>query len=218
MMTSPAPVFVGIDVSKHNLDLASNCSRAIHRRPNTSEGWQMLVAELSNIEPERIIMEATGGYERGVAVALAAAGLAVSVVNPRQVRQYARSMGLLAKTDAIDARVLAAFGVAVRPPVRLPADEATHELQSLVQRRLQLKELLKEETNRLEHATEAVLPSLMRPRKPSGAGLPTWNRRSKSAFRLTQRGESKPLCFAACQALDRYSVGPSLHRFLSWAR
>lgn len=161
-MTSPAPVFVGIDVSKQHLDIASTPTSAIRRLPNTRPGWNMLVAEIEGLEPERVVMEATGGYERGVAVALAAVGLPVSIVNPRQVRQYARSTGRLAKTDAIDARVLAAFGEAVRPPIRLPADETTHELQSLVQRRLQLKELLKEESNRLEHATATVRPSLER--------------------------------------------------------
>lgn len=159
-MTSPAPVFVGIDVSKHHLDVASTAENRLRRLPNRADGWQQLAERLRLLEPQRVVLEATGGYERGVAVALAGAGLPVSVVNPRQVRQYARSTGRLAKTDALDARILAAFGEAVHPAVRLPADEATHELQSLVQRRLQLKELFKEESNRLEHATAVVRPNL----------------------------------------------------------
>jgi transposase len=160
MMISPAPGFVGIDVSKHHLDVALTLTGAVRRLPNTQTGWRALVAELGALAPERVVMEATGGYERGVAVALASAGLPVSIVNPRQVRLYARSTGRLAKTDAIDARVLAAFAEANRPPARPPADEAAHELKSLVQRRRQLKEMLKEERNRLEHATPAVRPSL----------------------------------------------------------
>jgi transposase len=160
MMTSPAHVFVGIDVAKRHLDVASTLAAGVRRVPNTEDGWDTLVAELDRLEPERIVLEATGGYERGVAVALAAAGLPVSVVNPRHVRLYGRSTGKLAKTDAIDARIIAAFAEANRPPVRPPATEAAHELQSLVQRRRQLQEMLNEERNRLEHATKAVRPGL----------------------------------------------------------
>lgn len=159
-MTGPAPVFVGIDVSKKSLDISSTLSSKVWQQPNTPAGWARLTAELQQLEPQRVVLEATGGYERGVALALAVTSLPVSVVNPGRVRQYARSTGYLAKTDAIDARVLAAFAERVRPDIRLPVDEATHELQSLVQRRLQLREHLRQERNRLEHASEAVRPSL----------------------------------------------------------
>lgn len=159
-MTNPAPVFTGIDVSKHHLDIASTHDTTVHCLPNTPAGWKTLVAELEGLGPKRIVMEATGGYERGVAVALSEAGLPVSVVNPRQARLYARSMGKLAKTDTIDARILADFAGSPGLRGRPPLDEETHELQSLVQRRWQLKKMVQEEKNRLEHATTAVRPSI----------------------------------------------------------
>jgi transposase len=160
MMSTPATVFTGIDVSKHHLDIASTSNATVHRLPNTSAGWKSVIAELEVLQPERILMEATGGYERGVALALSKAHLPVSVVNPRQVRLYARSMGKLAKTDSIDARILADFAGSPGLRIRPPLDEETYTLQSLVQRRSQLKKMVQEERNRLEHATPAVRPSI----------------------------------------------------------
>jgi transposase len=160
MMSSPAPVFTGVDVSKHHLDIASTQDATVHRLPNTAAGWKSLLAELEALQPKRIVMEATGGYERGVALALSEAGLPVSVVNPRQARLYARSMGKLAKTDSIDARVLADFAGSPGLRVRPPLDEETYTLHSLVQRRWQLKKMVQEESNRLEHATTAVRLSI----------------------------------------------------------
>src|SRR5688572_23784074 len=98
MMTAPVPVFVGIDVSKRHLDIACSNNPSVHQLPNTPAGWKRLIAKLEELQPKCVVMEATGGYERGVAVALCEAGLPVSVVNPRHVRLYARAMGKLAKT------------------------------------------------------------------------------------------------------------------------
>jgi transposase len=161
-VTAPALVYVGIDVSKDFLDVASTRDSEVRRWANGPSGWARLLEELRTIQPERIVLEATGGHERALAMVLAGAGLPVVIVNPRQVRQYARSMGFLAKTDAIDARVLARFGESRRPPLRTLPDTATHELQGLVMRRLQLLDMLKAEKNRLRLAPASVRPSLER--------------------------------------------------------
>jgi len=159
-MTNPAPVFAGIDVSKRHLDIACSNDLTVRQLPNTPAGWKSLIAELEELQPKCVVMEATGGYERGVARALADAGLPVSVVNPRHARLYARAMGKLAKTDSIDARILASYAGSPGLRIRPPLDEETYELQSLVQRRWQLKKMVQEEKNRLEHATAAVRTSI----------------------------------------------------------
>ena len=105
-----------------------------------------------------MVLEATGGFEMLVASELELAGLPVSLVNPRQVRNFALATGQLAKTDAIDAQVLAQFAEAVKPPVRPLPDEATRELRALVDRRLQLLEMLTSERNRLRKASKRVHP------------------------------------------------------------
>ena len=151
-----APTFVGIDVSKHRLD--------IHLRPS-GEGFTIdhdeeqvaaLVERLAALAPTLVVLEATGGLEVRLAAALAAAGLPVAVVNPRQVRAFARATGRLAKTDRLDAEAIARFAEAVRPPVRPLPDEATRHLGALVARRRQLLEMLVAERNR-RHAAEPAL-------------------------------------------------------------
>lgn len=161
-VTESAPIFVGIDIAKDFLDVASTARSDLKRFGNEPTGWLTLMDELHQSEPNMIILEATGGLERPLAMVLATAGLPVRVVNPRQVREFARATGRLAKTDAIDARVLAQFGEAVRPPLRRLPDAATYELQALVLRRLQLIEMLKAEKNRLRRAATSVRGSLER--------------------------------------------------------
>src|SRR6202043_1116217 len=107
-----------------------------------------------------VILEATGGLETPVASALAAAGIAVAIVNPRQVREFARATGRAAKTDALDAEVLARFGEAVRPQARPLADEQAQELEALVTRRRQLVEMLTAEKNRRTNAPKVLHPSI----------------------------------------------------------
>jgi transposase len=150
------PVFVGIDVAKHRLD--------VHLRP-AGEGFTIdhddgnvaaLVERLVALAPALVVLEATGGLEARPAAALAAAGLPVAVVNPRQVRAFARAMGRLAKTDRLDAKAIACFAEAVRPPVRPLPDEATRHLQALVARRRQLLEMLTAERNRRQAADPAL--------------------------------------------------------------
>lgn len=153
--TSP---FVGIDVSKKSLDIAVRPSGQHWRLSNTAEDIATLVGQLQQLAPSLIVLEATGGYELAVTAALLAAGLPVAVVNPRQVRDFAKSLGKLAKTDRIDAAVLARFAEAVRPEVRPLPDEQTQQLQGLLVRRRQLIEMLVAEKNRLPLAASAVQP------------------------------------------------------------
>jgi transposase len=156
-----APRFVGIDVSKAYLDVASRPDGQEFRLPNTPEGIATLVQRLEAAPPELVVMEATGGLERAVAVALAEAGLPIRIVEPGRVRHFARSLGQHAKTDTLDARVLAHFAEAVRPEARTLPDEETRRLQALLDRRRQLVEIRVAEQNRLRQGpTVAVRANL----------------------------------------------------------
>ena len=123
---------------------------------NDKAGIQALVKRLAEIQAELIVLEATGGVERWVTRALASAEFPVVVVNPRQVRDFAKATGQLAKTDRIDAMVLARFAQAVRPDVRPLPDEVTLELRALIARRRQITEMIVAESNRLSGASKAV--------------------------------------------------------------
>jgi transposase len=123
-------VFVGIDVSKAHLDVALSDADAVWRVANTEAGIEELVTRLSAKDPALVVMEATGGFEIPSAAALSAAGIAVVIANPRQVRDFARATGQLAKTDRIDAHVLALFGARVRPRVRPRFLAASHASRS----------------------------------------------------------------------------------------
>ena len=150
------PRFVGIDVSKDHLDVHIRPDGSAFRSPTDPAGLASVVARLLGVHPERVVLEATGGYEAPVVAALAAAGLPVVVVNPRQVRRFAEATGRLAKTDALDAAVLAHFAEAIRPEVRPLPDEATAALAALVARRRQLIDMRTAEANRLGTAPAAV--------------------------------------------------------------
>jgi transposase len=150
------PCFVGIDVSKAHLDLHARPDGSAARYTNDPTGIAALLARVAELSPERIVLEATGGFEAAAAAALAAAGRPVAVVNPRQVRDFAKATGQRAKTDALDAAVLAHFAEAVRPEVRpLPGADA-RALGALVDRRRQLVEMRTMEMNRLGLATRHV--------------------------------------------------------------
>ena len=151
-----APTFIGIDVSKHRLGIHSRPSGESSTIGYDDESVAALIERLVAVAPALIVLEATGGMEVRLAAALAAAGLPVAVVNPRQVRAFARAMGRLAKTDRLDAAVIAHFAEAVRPPVRPLPDEATRHLGALIARRRQLLEMLVAERNR-RHAADPVL-------------------------------------------------------------
>ena len=151
--------FVGIDVAKDWLDVAWLAGQTLHI-DHTDEALAGLLEQLLSRPPTLVVMEATGGLETAVASALAAAGLAVAVVNPRQVRDYAKGCGRLAKTDRIDAMILAAFAAAIRPQVRELPDEHTRALGDLLARRRQLVEMRVQEKLRLQRASVVQRASL----------------------------------------------------------
>jgi transposase len=145
--------FVGIDVSKDTLDVCAYPTQDTFRVPNSPDGLGELIERLKPIEPRLIVFEATGGYETLAVSSLAVAGLPVVVVNPRQIRDFAKSIGRLAKTDVIDAGVIARFASAVRPELRPLKDSPSQELTGLVTRRRQIVDMIVAETNRLNAAT-----------------------------------------------------------------
>ncbi len=148
--------YVGIDVSKNQLDIAVRPAGDTWSMPNDVSGITEVVQGLAQLHPVLVVLEATGGLQMPLAAALATAGLPLAMVNPRQVRDFARAIGRLAKTDRLDAQVLAHFAEAVRPtPYPLP-DAQTQELTALLTRRHQVVERLTAEKNRLRSARELV--------------------------------------------------------------
>lgn len=152
--------YLGIDVAKDELVIAVRPSGAQWTSPNAPAGLAALQERLRALQPALIVLEATGGYELAAVASLGAAGLPVVVVNPRQVRAFARATGRLAKTDRVDAEVLALFAERVRPAVRPLSDEATQDLEALLLRRRQLIEMLTAEKNRLGLARKPIRKSL----------------------------------------------------------
>jgi len=150
--------FVGIDVAKAALDVFIGSAGAAFSVANDEVGIRELLRQLK--PADFVILEATGGLEMPVASALAAAGIAVAIVNPRQVRDFARATGRLAKTDRLDAEVLARFGQAVRPEARPLANEQAQALEALVTRRRQLVEMLTVEKNRRARAPKILHRSI----------------------------------------------------------
>ncbi|ASL01433.1 IS110 family transposase [Xanthomonas citri] len=161
-------VFIGIDVSSQTLEVASSEQAKTWQVANDVAGIEALVGQATALAPALVVLEATGGYEFEAACALQAAGLAVAVVNPRTARDFARAMGALAKTDALDARMLAAFArVLHQHPererfVKPLADAELQQLQALVLRRRQLVQMLTAERQRLRLAHAAARPSIGR--------------------------------------------------------
>jgi transposase len=156
------PCGIGIDVSTAILDLAcSTDPGARWQTPNDEAGWAALVTHVRARQPSVVVLEATGGYELGAATALSTAGLPVAIVNPRQVRDFAKALGLLEKSDALDAAVLAAFAARIRPTPRPLPDDLQAELHAMVTRRRQLVDMLTAERNRLPLARGAVRKNLL---------------------------------------------------------
>jgi transposase len=150
------PTFVGVDVSKDHLDVFVRPTGAAARLANDGPGVAAAVERVAAAGPAAVVLEATGGYEAPLAAALAAAGLPVAVVNPRQARRFAEATGRLAKTDRLDAAALAHFAEAVRPPARPLPDADARALAALVARRRQLLDMRTAEQNRLPLADPAV--------------------------------------------------------------
>ena len=152
--------FIGIDVSKESLDVGIRPTGESFTFPNTGSGIALLVQHLKGLKPERIVVEATGGQETAVVGELAAHEFPVAVINPRQARDFAKATGRLAKTDEMDAHVLAHFGDALRPEVRPLKDRELQELTALVSRRRQLVEMRTAEKNRLLSAPEGTVEGM----------------------------------------------------------
>lgn len=149
-------VVVGIDVSKAQLDTAFGAEAEVVGLANDATGISQLLERLKALRPSLVVMEASGGYETAAATAIAAAGWRLAVVNPRQVRDFARATGRLAKTDRIDARILSVFGKAIEPQVTSLPDEEAQALQALLLRRQQLVNMRGQESQRLEHAQSVM--------------------------------------------------------------
>jgi transposase len=148
MSAKKSQTFIGIDVCKELLEVAAHERDYQFRCPNKPPAFAALIAELVALRPALIVLEATGGWEIRVTAALHAAGLPVVVINPRQVRDFAKAVGQLAKTDRLDARVLAHFAAAIKPPLRALQSQKEQELDALSGRRRQLIEMLTAEKNR----------------------------------------------------------------------
>ncbi len=158
-MTKEA-VYVGVDVAKDTLDVADSGSRETRQFLNDPQCIAQAVQHIASLQPAGIILEATGNLEMPLAAALQAECLSVVIINPRQVRDFARATGALAKTDAIDARILALFGLRIKPEMRPLPDKQAREMRSLLTRRRQLMEMLVAERNRLSRADEDVRPNI----------------------------------------------------------
>ena len=154
--------FVGIDVSKEHLDIACRPEHTCWRVANDSAGIAQCLAHLRPLKPALIVLEATGGWQGALVAALTVAKLPVAVVNPRQLRDFAKATGQLAKTDALDAGVIAHFAEAVHPTPHPLPDALTQQLDALVQRRRQLLEMLVAERHRMALAHPTVRDSLTR--------------------------------------------------------
>jgi transposase len=154
--------FIGIDVSKDHLDFAIRPSGEKLRCLNTDEGVDPLIGKLQSLKPALIVLEATGRYHQLILGRLLGAGLPAIAINPRQARDFARALGRLAKTDAIDAAILAEFAEKIRPPMRAVADDATQELEALCTRRRQLVGMLSAEKNRLHTAPRRIRPVIQK--------------------------------------------------------
>lgn len=159
-MSSPKEIFIGIDVAQAHLDLAVWGDQRAWRVPNDPDGIAALGDQLQLLTPNRIVLEATGGLEQSVASQLSQAGLAVAIVNPKRVKEFARANGRLAKTDRLDAHNLAHFAQAVRPRPRPSLRARQEQLTALVVRRRQLLQMQVAEKNRLRRAQPQVRPLL----------------------------------------------------------
>jgi transposase len=153
-------IFVGIDISKSELEVGVLPEGQTWKVSNDEKGITKLAKRLTELGPRLVLMEATGGLERFLQHVLEDAGLSVRVVNPRQSRDFAKALGVLAKTDAIDALVLARYGESIKPEPRSSKDEQTRELEALLARRRQLVQMLVAEKNRLSSAPKSIRPGI----------------------------------------------------------
>jgi len=153
-------IFVGIDISKKVMDVAVHPLDEFFSLDNNKSGIKELLKRLGRLKPSLVLLESTGGLEVPAAVELSKAGLPATIINPRQVRDFAKASGRLAKTDSLDAKVLAQFAEAIRPDIRPLKDDETRELNDLITRRDQLVGMLVSEKNRLACVTRKAAKSI----------------------------------------------------------
>ena len=212
------PTYVGIDVSKARLDVAVVPSGESFSVSNDDPGIEKLVARVRGLNPALVLLEATGGLERRALARLVTAQLRAMAVNPRNVRDFARSLGKLAKTDRLDAVILARFGQSVRPDWRPMADQQTHQLHEHLTRRRQLVEMITAEKNRLLPVTDKGI------RKQIKATI-AWLEKQLSIneYNLDQAIKDTPVwrekltCSRACPASVASRLAPCWHCFRSSA-
>lgn len=211
-----AEIFVGMDVSQACVDVAVHPGTAF-QIPHDERGIAQAVERLHTLQPTLVVLEATGGLEVPLAGALAAAGLPVVVINPRQVRDFARATGQLAKTDRLDAQILAQFAQAIRPAVRPVPDEQTQVLAALVARRRQVIEML---TARRIGSVSRLGPFRNGCRRTS----PGWKRNSPQPIPTSRRrfarvlcGEKRKKCCGVCRAWVQSLPRRSSQTCQSWA-
>lgn len=149
--------YAGIDIAKRSFEIAFDPKQKMQHFDNDGEGIKRCCKILQRLKPELIVMEPTGGYEVPLVCELQAAGLPVAVVNARQIREFARACGLLAKTDKLDAQIIARFAAVLQPPAQEALDAKTRTMKALVARRHQLVEMHTAEANRMEHATDKAI-------------------------------------------------------------
>lgn len=149
--------FVGIDIAKHDFELATLPQQQHQRFDNDTNGIRDATKHLLELQPQLIVMESTGDYEWRLVAELQAAGLPVAVVNPRRIREFARATGRLAKTDTLDAQIIARFAEVLQPPAQEVIDQHTRIMKALVARRHQLVQMHTAENNRLEHAHDKAI-------------------------------------------------------------
>lgn len=153
----PEQMFVGIDVSKDRLDVAVLPSGEVFAVDNTAPGFTELLIRLSEVQPQLVVLEATGGLEQAAMLALHDAGFPVTVLNPRQVRHFSRALGKHAKTDQMDAVLLARFAQTLQPEAHVPSDASQRALEALLSRRRQVVDLLTMERNRLHSSRDSYV-------------------------------------------------------------
>ena len=207
-MSSPSPAInIGIDVSKETLDIAVHETDIHWTNKHEFTEFATLIKQLRSLTPTRIILEASGGLEQLLVSYLATAGLPVIVINPRQVRDFARATGQLAKTDRLDAFVLARLGAMLQPAVRQLKSAETQELEALVNRRAQLVEMLTAERLRLQQAQQQRRPAIVADLKAHISWLK--KRLDQCENDLSQRLRSSPLWRETDQRLQSVpGVGP----------
>ena len=211
------PRFVGIDVSKAQVDVAVRPTGQRWVVSYDDSGVEELVSQMVDLGPALVLLESTGGLELSLVAALAAAALPVMVVNPRQVRDFARATGTLAKTDALDAAILAHFADAVRPSVRPLKDAETQVLNSLAARRHQVMTMLVSEKNRLGTAIGAVRPRIEAHIAWLKHELDTWTKACARPSARVPYGGRRTTCCAAYPASEIRSPLPCWPTCPNWA-